>query len=373
MKTFNRMSLLIIVSTLFIASSCTEDVKYENPIPKNIRVLIVNEGQYGKGTASLTAISADKTATNDLFRSINNRPLGDAALSITEIGDNYYIASLGKIEVINKKTLLSTATILTGKTPSYMVDLGNGMMGVSNKWSGKYEDNGDPIWDDNLTLVDLKTNKVTSIAAIGGTSQMKVIDKKLFLSGGTSLRVLGKDNISGTAMSEIKDMRGESIATAENAKIVTDKKGRICVLSPEITNWKTGEVTQIGKLICIENEAVIREITIENISSDTFARMDISPDGENLYFTGMINGSNGVFKMGIDDSSTPTHPLFTCSRDGRILYGMSVSPEGTIFVSDLIFTPISRGSVYEYSATGTLVNTIEAGLFPSFFFFTEAK
>ena len=72
--------------------------------PNATRLLITSEGNYGSGNSSLALIRNNNITSPDAFKSVNNRTMGDVAQSLTEIGDNYYVAlnNSRKIEVINK-------------------------------------------------------------------------------------------------------------------------------------------------------------------------------------------------------------------------------------------------------------------------------
>src|SRR5665648_62997 len=77
-------------------------------------VFILNEGNFRWGNGSLSFYSYDSSKIyNDLFHTINGRPLGDVPNSMKTIGDKAYIVvnNSGKIEVINSNTLESLTTI----------------------------------------------------------------------------------------------------------------------------------------------------------------------------------------------------------------------------------------------------------------------
>lgn len=363
---FKNLLTLTLLSALFSLSSCTEDTEDDGfVVPKNIRVLVSNEGQFGKGTASISALTHDNLVVNDLFRNVNNRPIGDVAQSITEIGDNYYVPlnNSQKVEVFNKTTFLSTETIPVDCTPTFVVDLGDERIAVSGL-SGDY-----------LSLVSLKgtSREVKKIADIGSTSQMKVKNNKLFLAGST-FRVVDINNINATTMRTIlalEDEKEESEETPEiidltisvvnGSKIIEDKNGNLWVLSAD-------------KLYCInpQTETVTKQFPFEKgVEINMWSgRIEISPSGETLYFTGKVNDEMGVMKMSIRDTKTPTQLLFSTS-EVRDLYGLGVSNEETIFIADVKFGSLARGIIHEFSNTGELLRKSEVGIFPSFFHFLK--
>lgn len=339
-------------------ASCTKDVEYikENiPEVSNIRVIVGNEGNLASGGASLTAITYDNFVKNDLFRTVNNRPLGDIGQSITEIGDNLYVTlnNSRKVEVLNKNTFVSVETILTADAtiPTYIADLHNDSIAISEKGSGRLM----IVNINQMGVKDVKRN-MRIIPSIGSTNQMKVVDKKLFLAGST-LRVLDINNLHTEKMRKI-----DGVSVVGDSKIVLDKNGNLWVLTSK-------------SLVCInpKTEAIVKTCTFKGVSIDAWGgRLDISPNGEYLYLTGKVDNIGGILKMSINDTETPTKLLFP-HTGVRTLYCMSVSPEETIFIADVLFGSLARGLIHEYSKEGKLLCTSEAGIFPSYFHFTKAR
>lgn len=374
-----KLSLICLLSIAWMVS-CTEKVEYDDhDIPESnaIRVLIANEGQFGAGTASLTAIAYDNTVKNDVFRSVNKRPLGDVAQSITEIGDNFYVTlnNSRKVEVFNKETFKSVETIptLDATIPTYIADLGNNEIAISEKGSGRLM----LVNIDNMGSSVAK-REIRAVPSVGSANQMKVIDNKLFLAGST-LRVFDTNNIQTESMREILEMIIDTtykesaptiierfdttynqISVVGDSKIIADKNSKLWVLNSK-------------KLACIDpkTEKVVKVFPFVGISIDGWGgRLDISPDGERLYFTGTVNNVGGVLTMSITDTEAPKELLFA-HTGVRTLYGMSVSLEETIFIADVQFGSLARGLIHEYSTKGELLNTSEAGIFPSYFHFMK--
>ena len=72
--------------------ACTPEINYEAPeCLDDLRVLIISEGQFGYGTSSLNSFSYYGTVEQDLFRRINNRPLGEVAHPATRIRDLFSV------------------------------------------------------------------------------------------------------------------------------------------------------------------------------------------------------------------------------------------------------------------------------------------
>ena len=82
---------------------------------------MVSEGQFGYGTSSLTSLTYQGEVEQDLFRRVNNRPMGDVAQSMTKIGNKLYVPlnNSRKVEVMHAQTLqsINTMTILQAVMP----------------------------------------------------------------------------------------------------------------------------------------------------------------------------------------------------------------------------------------------------------------
>ena len=107
------------------------------PTAERTRAIVVGEGQFGYGTGSLTSLSNLGSVTQDIFRRINNRPLGDVPQSLVKIGNYYYIPvnNSKKVEVVDSKTFKSIETMVIDEDviPMYAVHLGGDSIAVSDQ------------------------------------------------------------------------------------------------------------------------------------------------------------------------------------------------------------------------------------------------
>lgn len=357
-----KKSILYALLLLCAVSCSKEDEPQDPPMPSasDIRVVVANEGQFGAGTASLTAIMYNGFVKNDIFRTTNSRPLGDVAQSITQIDNHLYVTlnNSRKIEVMEFPSFKSVETIPTSEAtiPTYIAHLGGDSIAVGEKGS-----------EGRLMIVDINHKDASRktmrrvIDGVGSTNQMKLVKDKLFLAGYT-LRVMTLKHMNAESMRTLKDNSGEDISVVGDSKIVLDKNNKLWVLCYD-------------KLICIdpETESVVKEYPFSDISIDMWGgRLDISPDGQKLYFTGSLNKKGGILKMNITDNEAPKELLFEHSIV-RTLYNMSVSPEETIFICDVQYGSLARCFVHEYSLDGKVLNTFEAGIFAQYIHFPYKK
>jgi DNA-binding beta-propeller fold protein YncE len=137
-----RLILLSFALTLLLAA-CSEDNGTNPPItPQGPRGLyILNEGNFQRGNATLSFYMPDSNIVyNDLFQSVNGRPLGDVGNSITIHDGLAYLVinNSHRIEVIDVNTHKSVGTIASaaGASPRQIAFSSNGVGFVSNLFAG---------------------------------------------------------------------------------------------------------------------------------------------------------------------------------------------------------------------------------------------
>lgn len=342
---FTLTLLSIIVG---INLSCT---KIDKKAPINIediadlRAIIVSEGQFTYGTGSLTTISQKEKITQDVFRILNSRPLGDVPQSLKQIGNYYYIPvnNSRKIEVINSKTFKSVETMVldTNVIPMYIEHLGGDSIIVSDQSSSAIA--GSPAFS-SLLIVDINHNQPRkiikkSIKVNFPTFQMKVVEKKLFVAG-SSFSVFDLDDINENSRRDVLRVDGSKISVSDFAKICIDKNGLIWVLTA-------------NSVVCVnpETETAVHEVAIEGINT-MWGSLDIDPKGENIY----LNSKNKVYSVNVDNPITPTIPVITHDNNDEqwTTYTLGVSKENTIFMVRVQLGFSTRGRVFEYRTDGKI-------------------
>ena len=145
---------------------------------KKIRMVVVNEGQFTKGTSALSAIAYDGTTDYDIFRTVNNKPLGDVAQSLTYIDGKYFVAinNSKQIAVVEPQTfkLIETIDYDDDGSPRFIAQINENEAIVSDLYA-------------QLVRIDIKNYKVlehidisSAVGANGQVEKMTVVGKKLF-------------------------------------------------------------------------------------------------------------------------------------------------------------------------------------------------
>ena len=360
-------SFVILLSLL----SCTDHNSNNSIIPKNIRTLVLSEGEFSRGTGSISILTHDHVVLNDVFRKTNKRPLGDVPQSIKKIGENYYVPvnNSRKIEVIDAETFESVETMLINFSiiPMFVEHLGGDSIVVTDQSSAAIA--GAPNTS-SLTIMDINHGVDRDyvrrrIKIDNPTFGVKLVGNKLFVVSATLL-VFDLDNLDRESMREVKDNDGKTFQMSDFTEINIDKNGMMWVLT-------------LDGIKCIDPtlEKVVKDFPIKNINY-RISRLVIDSSGENLYY----NLNNSVFSLRIDDENISNEPLFTHSYDDSnwTTYGLDISNGNTIFISRVVFGSTTRSRIYEYGLDGKIVskyknkdgeieNFFRAGIFSSYFYF----
>src|SRR5688572_249838 len=118
MKLHKLILTAIAGSLLFV--SCSDDDNKDVPSGAyDNGILILNQGGFGKGNASVSFLSEAMTIENNIFSTVNSGDLlGDTGQDMGLEGDLAYIVLnvSNKIQIVNRYTFAKVGTITTGLT-----------------------------------------------------------------------------------------------------------------------------------------------------------------------------------------------------------------------------------------------------------------
>ncbi len=330
--------LLLFVATAVVACTKVDEGTFDVS-SENIRAVIVNEGQFGAGTGSISALYNDNTYQNDLFRSVNSRPIGDVPQSIKRIGQNYYIPvnNSNKVEVIDATTFCSVETmVLTHTTiPMYVEYLGGDSIVVSDQTGYDGGAQG------SLMIMDIRHGESRDVLQRlvqmdSPTFQMRLLDGKLFVVG-AQLSVFDADNLEAGADRKI------DVDLVDFTNICLDSSGLLWMFA---TNG----------VVCVDpvTEAVVCEIEMSDVDN-LWGNIDIDSAGRWLYF----NIDNLIYAIDTLDPKVPTEPIITHDNGDSTwtTYSLGVSKEDTILVARVEYGSTTRGRVFEYNIDGSYAST----------------
>jgi hypothetical protein len=330
----NTKKLFIGLFTAALAfTSCSDDEGVDiQPILGDFQngILVINQGGFGTGDASVSFLSDDLSVTeNNIYETTNNNLLGDLGQSIAFNDNLAYIILNGsnKIEIVNRYTFESIATIDSGlANPRYMA-FANGKGYVTN-WGDATDPN-----DDYVALVDLNSNTITStIAVVEGPEQIINANGTLYITnkggygfGSSITKIDSNDNVTNIITSEIPD---EIVLDNENNLWV------ICEGSPSYSGNETG-----GSLIKINtsNDVIVKTLDFGDTEHPEMLKY---VNGEIYYYN-----SGAIYKMNEDDTNLPTTSIITQNLDfggmaikNNMLYGTEpdyINGTSKIYIYDL--------------------------------------
>jgi len=306
-------------------------------------VFIVNEGNYMQGNAELSFINSGlKIRLDDVFKTANNRNLGDVFQSMNIINDKAYLVinNSGKIEIINPKNFKSIGIITGLHSPRYLTKISNNKAYVSD------------LYDNNIFVIDLQSNKIIKKIPVKGW-----VEEMLSLNGNTYITNVRSNKI--LVIDEFTDEIIDSIVTPFAPKnILKDSNNRIWVLCGDINAIDNEHfIIQLDVL----NKKIAKKLLI-NTPNTAANRLRINKDGNTLFWI-----DEGVFKMNINDTLLPTNPII--NKENKLFYGLGIDPKyNEIYVSDA--KDFNANSVvYRYDFSGQLLGKFTTGKITGDFYF----
>lgn len=297
--------------------------------------LILNEGPFGSGTATITAYSSD-TIVQSAFAAENGFPLGNVAQHMIESDSMLYIAmnNSNTIHGVNRNTLKHSWSS-TIEQPRYLAVDGNYLF-VSN-------------WKDSSIYVLDRTNgaKIDSIDVGHYSEQLIVFNNKLFAGIGT---YEGPWTLAEIDLGSF-NVKHHSIGDVPNSFAVIANE--LYVLCTGDENWGIGDDTpaSIWKYEGSSNGAM-KVAAPGNIGSHAIG---LSTDGTDAYF---LNATyDGAIVKWTPGQNWPNSTL---TLPGG--YNLNLHNNNLYFFDAKDYA--SSGEVRVYSTTGSLLETIPAGVIP---------
>ncbi|NDI98100.1 hypothetical protein GWA97_03335 [Flavobacterium sp. LaA7.5] len=354
----NKLIVTVFAGAFFFASCSSDDDSSDNE-PKGAYdngLLILNEGGFNAGNASVSFLSEANELENNVFSTVNGGALlGDTGQDIGLHGDYAYIVvnNSHKIEVVNRYTFEKVVTVTTGlDNPRYIAFSGN--KGYVTNW-------GDPTdaTDDYVAVLDLSTNTITSnIGVAEGPEVITENNGKLYVA-----------HKGGYGFGNTVSVINASSNTFEIAVTVGDvpnslavENDRLYVMSEGLPSWAGTETGGELTVVNLSNNTVSGNYTF----ADTAHPANLVIEDDKLYYT----LDDGIYSMDVTAAALPTAPLFTTTAQGVYgVYSFEVKDD-KVYVGDAMDYN-SNGKVYIYSITGSIEQSFTVGVIPAGFYFND--
>jgi len=337
-----RFILIFIVPLIFNACIKLNDDNENDHLDSCISsdgFFIVNEGNFGWGNGSLTYFSYDSSKIyNNIFQSVNSRPLGDVPCSMIINGDNAYIIvnNSEKIEIVDRHNLKSKASIRDLISPRNIAVTGENKAYVTSMYS------------DSIRILDLKKNKVSGYINIFNTSESILVtgDKAFIASwiGGNEVFIVDTET----------DKLIDSVEVGmEPESMVTDKNGIVWVLCNG--GWAREYSAELVG-IRPENNSVFRRYVFPS-KMNSPVNLQTDNDGDTLFYI-----EDGIKCMNISSPALPEEAFI--ENNDHLFYRMGVNPfNGDLIVTDAVDYR-QNGLLLIYNRKGFPLGTYQAGIIP---------
>lgn len=367
----------ILFFLLFAAAfmACSDDDNTPTPPPgKQVKIIVVNEGQMNSALGSLSVIYDDESSIYDIFRDINKRPIGDVAQSIAYINGNYFVPlnNSNKVEVVNPETFESVATIQGTAKACYIQAINETEAIVASL-------------DRQLTKINTKTfEKIEDIDIPDNLNHMTAASNKLFGQAKGEIVVFDVNNITEAGMRKIEGIDN----VIKTTSLIVDKNGMLWAYGSETDKVTlhqidpaTEKLVKSYEIPFVAEDAADFEVgSIINAAKASWGedlnRMETDKTKSKLYF--VLKTCKAKTWSGVQEQMV----VFTFDVDSKeyapyrtlpglsIMYGMGISPDGDVYLCDCLDYTAQRGYLREYKEDGNVVSTY-VGVYPTMVYFTE--
>lgn len=359
----NKLMVALFAGSALLVSCNNDDDATDTPQGAyDNGILILNEGGFMAGNASVSFISDTLSLQNNIYGANNGGAvLGDTGQDIGLHGQYAYIVlnASNKIEVVNRYTFAHVASITTGLVNPRYIAFEGGKAYVTN-WG-----DGGVTTDDYVAVINLATNAVTTTIPVAeGPENIVENDGKLYVAHkggygyGNKITVINGDQNTVTTTITVGDVPGS--LEVEDDKLYVLNEGLpsyVNQVDPSL-NETTGSLSVIN----LNSNTVERTVNF----TGTVHPQNLVIEDDKIYYT----VDSGIYSTTLGSTSFPAAPLFTTTpQEVYGVYALAVE-DGHIYVGDA-GNYSANGKVYIYSLSGTLENTFTVGVIPSGFYFND--
>lgn len=321
-------------------------------------VYIVNEGNFGKGNASLSLYDpATGAVATDVFKPANGKPLGDTA--------NDIVVRDGKVwVVVNNSQVIEVLDAATNKSVGQVAFPGGGSpYSLTLDAAGTYG-YVPLLWGNALARINLVSMSVDKTVEVGGNpTDCAIANGKVYVNNSGTEEGFG----AGTQVAVVDAAMNvkKLIPVGDRPTAVVAVGNTVVVLCSGFwDNYDTADANEStpGSIVVIDanTDTVTDQIPLDGNVGD---RMELGPDGH-AYF--VVNNKVATF----DTASGQVHTTTIQTPEGVFgWYGLGVDPvDGAVYLTDAKdYT--NPGDVYVFEPSGALRAKFAADIIPRSFGF----
>ncbi len=349
MSNFKAFLIVLLMSFFVLSCEKTDENRNDNSFLHGI--MVTNEGNFmdNNGSVSYIPLSED-TVYNNVFETVNGRPLGDVIMSFAAWKNKGFIVAnnSGKVEVVDLKTFQS-AGIIEVSYPRHIV--------ISNDAKGYITYGSFP---GKVKVFNPETMEAITDITVGNQPENMIIDgDKLLVANGQ----WGNDSTVSIIDRTTNEVMSTIFAGDGPVAFARDGSGSVWVLcqgkvvySPD---WSYIEYETNSKLVGLKPGTYepVKSYVIGH-TGDYFNPSSIAsdPNGQFIYFV----EKEGVFAFRISDSQIPATPLISGSYNT-----VNANPlNGRLYVSEIQGYTAS-GKLHIFTPSGETVSTFVVGIAPN--------
>ncbi|WCL81071.1 hypothetical protein PPO43_13940 [Saprospira sp. CCB-QB6] len=283
MKSIRQTSLLYIFLFGLLFTAC----KKEEPSPTTASfaqgVLITNEGLYNQTSGTISHYSpANQEVQNRIFKTVNQRDLGNVVQSLNRFGEHTYIVvnNSNKLEWVNPQTFAEEGQILNLKQPRYIAPINDSLAYIS-QW-------GNDLLSGSIAIFNYQTAElIGEIEALGkGPERLLPYNNKVFLC-----LVGGLETDQRLAVINSQTHQLEQYITVDDApnSLQLDQNGLLwiaCSGKAAYSNYPQIDTANstMGSLIAIDpsNNQIIHQLNLAK--GQGASQLCRNADGSQLFF-----------------------------------------------------------------------------------------
>lgn len=346
-----RNAFFIVLAFMLLISACKKESTPPVKLSLQDGVFIVNQGSFTVGNSSLSYFqTTNNQLYNEVFKAVNNVPLGDVAQSIFIDDETAYIVvnNSGLVYAIDRWTAEYKGTIENLTSPRFFLKVSDEKAYVSDLFSNS-------IWIVNPQ----NYSKTGEIKVDRSTEEMVMVGSEVFVANWSGYnQTLKNDKI--LVVNSTNDQVVDSIKVGiEPNSMVVDKNSNLWVLCSG--GFENEEIPSLWKIDPVSHN-VIDTLIFPKLELDPVS-LEISGAGDSLFYL-----NYGVYKMAITDTKLPD-TVFIPENNERYFLTLGVDPtNGTLFISNPL-DYFSNGLVYRFDKYGNFKEQFGVGVIPGAFGF----
>lgn len=330
------------IVTVITLSSCHKDKNDATPT-LGPGVYVLNQGGLNSNNGSLSFYSyTTKSATSDIYSSINAAGLGDTPNDLKVYGSKMYIVVnvSNTVDVVNPKTGKLIKQISFGKKlPRSIAFYKNNAFVTS--------------YDGTVSVIDTATYVTTKSITVGlNPEQLVVSNGKLYVANSGGLSPTLDKTVSVIDLNTLAVIKTINVIT-NPVEIAADSFGHVYVVSNGDFN------TILPGITVIDNTS---DTVISQTATDVAYGSPFIINNSSAYY---ITGSNAIVVYDVQKQAISSSNFITDGTALKAPYGIGVNASsGEVFITDAVDYK-SNGTVTAFDKTGKKEYAFNAGINPA--------